>query len=145
MLINDSNTFSTITIQSNVSGKIVNLFGSIKEFSDNYILEYEEDSIFNKLDPIARWKKTNRKINISIHLLAEDESPLLFATPLIYSSIVLTTGVKIGKNPENVKLIDVPAYRDGYKKVAKGKKVFRSFASSGIGMLASFLVFSAID
>jgi len=79
------------------------------------------------------------------YLLANDESPVLFAMPVVYSGIVLATGVKIKKNALNKDLLTNGPYREGYKKVAKGKKVFGALKYNLLGTLASFALFKALE
>lgn len=79
------------------------------------------------------------------YLLADDQSPVFFVTPLIYSAIIIAPGIKVKRNEMNKDLIDKVAYRDGYRKVARSRKFLGSFAYSGLSMLASYLAFSAID
>lgn len=75
-----------------------------------------------------------------------DNRLLAVATPLITSSIVIIPGAKVKKNALNEDYYKSnEAYRQGYKRVAKGKKFISSMKYGALSMLGSFVFFKFID
>lgn len=79
------------------------------------------------------------------YLISDNGSPALFVTPILYSAIVIIPGAKVKKNELNAELFSNNAYRDGYKRVAKGRKFFGSFTYSAAGMLAGLILFETLE
>ncbi|MBL4707205.1 MAG: hypothetical protein JKY48_02025 [Flavobacteriales bacterium] len=74
-----------------------------------------------------------------------DGSHVLIAAPLIFSSLILIPGTRVQKHDVNKNYRGNSAYRDGYKRVAKGKKFLNALKFSGLGMLGSFIIFEVTD
>lgn len=72
-------------------------------------------------------------------------SHVVVAVPLVFSSILMIPGSRVKKNGYNENYLKNKAYKDGYKRVANGKKFLSALKYSGLGMLGSFFVFNAID
>lgn len=79
------------------------------------------------------------------YAIAENEELAFIATPLLISSVVTIPGSRVKKNDFNQNLRAIPFYRDGYRRVARGKKFLGAFKLSAVGMAASILFFEAID
>jgi hypothetical protein len=79
------------------------------------------------------------------YAIAESEELAFIATPLLISSIVMIPGTRVKRNDYNQQLRTASPYRNGYKRVAKGKKFLGAFKLSIVGMTASILFVEAID
>lgn len=74
-----------------------------------------------------------------------DGNHIFVASPLVFSSLLMIGGTRVKKGEYNENYLKNNAYRDGYKRVAKGKKFFDAFKFSALGMLGSFIIFEATD
>jgi uncharacterized protein YlzI (FlbEa/FlbD family) len=74
-----------------------------------------------------------------------DGGGVVIASPILYSAIMMIPNARIQRNQYNNKLIENPAYKDGYNRVAKGKRFLNNLAYTALGMVGSFVLFEYTD
>ncbi len=70
---------------------------------------------------------------------------LIAASPIVYSTLMMIPSVHVQKNKFNSDLRQNSPYRQGYSRVAKGKRFLNNLAYTAIGMVGSFIIFELAD
>ena len=79
------------------------------------------------------------------YLVSKEDNLLAVTAPLLFSSIIIIPGARVKKNELNKDLSTNLAYKEGYKRVAKGKKFINSLKYGGMGLVGSILYFELLD
>lgn len=74
-----------------------------------------------------------------------DGGGIVTASPIFFASIMTLPKAHIRKNKDNVSIHEKFPYRDGYTRVAKGKRFLNNLAYSALGMIGSFVIFELAD
>jgi len=70
-----------------------------------------------------------------------DGGGVLVASPILYSTIMMIPKGHVQRNAFNGDLRKNSAYRDGYARVAKGKRFLNNLAYTALGVVGSFIIF----
>jgi len=84
---------SKVSIKSYISGDTVNLQGAVSDIQMNWGLDWNEEKVYGRLDPIPTYSGTSRGVSFSMDLIAPDVSS--------------TSGISIAK--ENTQLLQIIA------------------------------------
>ncbi|MFT6199118.1 MAG: hypothetical protein ACJARP_000396 [Vicingaceae bacterium] len=70
---------------------------------------------------------------------------IVTASPIFFASVMTLPKAHIQKNKDNVSIHNEFPYKDGYTRVAKGKRFLNNLAYSALGMIGSFVIFELAD
>jgi hypothetical protein len=74
-----------------------------------------------------------------------DGGGIVTASPVFFASVMTLPKAHIQKNKDNASIHDKFPYKEGYTRVAKGKRFLNNLAYSALGMIGSFVIFELAD